>query len=98
MVNWICSTLYILISQLFFTRSLFHLLVSCVGFVFGYRLLMNVLESQIDELVVKATKLKTLSKLGTTEVESFSSVLSDMHSSLKVSFSCVFVSFLLVSI
>ncbi|KAJ0264848.1 Uncharacterized protein HA466_0012460 [Hirschfeldia incana] len=38
---------------------------------------------QIDELVVKATKLKTLSKQGTTEVESFSSVLSDMHSSLK---------------
>ncbi|CAN6859903.1 unnamed protein product [Brassica oleracea] len=35
---------------------------------------------QIDELVVKATKLKTLSK---QEVESFRSVLSDMHSSLK---------------
>ncbi|CAF1742683.1 unnamed protein product [Brassica oleracea var. botrytis] len=34
---------------------------------------------QIDELVVKATKLKTLSK---QEVESFRSVLSDMHSSL----------------
>ncbi|CAN6972435.1 hypothetical protein IGI04_035397 [Brassica rapa subsp. trilocularis] len=35
---------------------------------------------QIDELVVKATKLKTLSK---QEVESFRSVLSHMHSSLK---------------
>ncbi|CAH8387677.1 unnamed protein product [Eruca vesicaria subsp. sativa] len=41
---------------------------------------------QIDELVVKATKLKTLSKQGTTEVESFNSVLSDMHSSLKTWF------------
>ncbi|KAH0910507.1 hypothetical protein HID58_033828 [Brassica napus] len=38
---------------------------------------------QIDELVVKATKLKTLSK---QEVESFRSVLSHMHSSLKVTF------------
>lgn len=44
---------------------------------------ISALLHQIDELVVKATKLKTLSKLGTTEVESFSSVLSDMHSSLK---------------
>ncbi|CAF2042689.1 unnamed protein product [Brassica napus] len=35
---------------------------------------------QIDELVVKATKLKTLCK---QEVESFRSVLSHMHSSLK---------------
>ncbi|KAL0846476.1 hypothetical protein Bca101_019722 [Brassica carinata] len=38
---------------------------------------------QIDELVVKATKLKTLSKQGTEEVKSFRSVLSDMDSSLK---------------
>ncbi|KAL0675223.1 hypothetical protein Bca4012_003204 [Brassica carinata] len=39
---------------------------------------------QIDELVVKATKLKTMSKQGKREVESFRSVLSNMHSSLKV--------------
>ncbi|KAF8048381.1 hypothetical protein N665_2539s0002 [Sinapis alba] len=38
---------------------------------------------QIDELVVKATKLKTLSQQGTEEVKSFRSVLSDMDSSLK---------------
>ncbi|KAF3548499.1 hypothetical protein DY000_02003104 [Brassica cretica] len=38
---------------------------------------------QIDELVVKATKLKTMSKQGKREVESFRSVLSNMHSSLK---------------
>uniref|UniRef100_A0A1J3IT89 Uncharacterized protein n=1 Tax=Noccaea caerulescens TaxID=107243 RepID=A0A1J3IT89_NOCCA len=38
---------------------------------------------QIDELVVKATKLKTMRKQGRREVESFKSVLSDMLSSLK---------------
>lgn len=43
---------------------------------------------QIDELVVEATKRKTVSKHGLREVESFRSVLSDMLSSLKVSFLC----------
>ncbi|ESQ38201.1 hypothetical protein EUTSA_v10028639mg [Eutrema salsugineum] len=38
---------------------------------------------QIDELVVKATKLKNMSKQGTREVETFRSVLSDVHTSLK---------------
>ncbi|CAN8246364.1 unnamed protein product [Cochlearia groenlandica] len=38
---------------------------------------------QIDELVVKAKKLKSMSKQGTREVESFTSVLSYMLSSLK---------------
>ncbi|CAA7054419.1 unnamed protein product [Microthlaspi erraticum] len=38
---------------------------------------------QIDELVVKATKLKNMSKQGRREVESFGSVLSNMLSSLK---------------
>lgn len=45
---------------------------------------------------MKATKLKTMSKQGRREVESFKSVLSDMLSSLKVSFSftdSAFVSF-----
>lgn len=44
---------------------------------------ISALLHQIDELVVKATKIKTLSKQGITEVESFTSVLSHMHSSLK---------------
>jgi len=44
------------------------------------------LESQIDELVVEATKRKTVSKHGLREVESFRTVLSDMLSSLKVLF------------
>ncbi|CAD5327695.1 unnamed protein product [Arabidopsis thaliana] len=38
---------------------------------------------QIDELVVEATKRKTVSKHGLREVESFRTVLSDMLSSLK---------------
>ncbi|CAH8273112.1 unnamed protein product [Arabidopsis lyrata] len=38
---------------------------------------------QIDELVVEATKRKTVTKHGLREVESFRSVLSDMLSSLK---------------
>ncbi|CAH2071481.1 unnamed protein product [Thlaspi arvense] len=38
---------------------------------------------QIDDLVVKATKVNTMSKQGTREVKSFRSVLSDMHFSLK---------------
>lgn len=54
---------------------------------------MKALEFQIDELVVKATKLKTMSKQGKREVESFRSVLSNMHSSLKVLTYCAFVSF-----
>ncbi|XP_019057260.1 PREDICTED: uncharacterized protein LOC104806335 [Tarenaya hassleriana] len=38
---------------------------------------------QIDELVVQATNLRTVSKHGTAEIESFRCVLSDMLTSLK---------------
>lgn len=42
------------------------------------------IEWQIDELVVQAFRLKTASKEGRKEIKSFSLVLSDMLSSLKV--------------
>ncbi|KAI4355582.1 hypothetical protein L6164_004340 [Bauhinia variegata] len=44
---------------------------------------LSSLIKQIDELVVQAFKLKTLSKEGRKEIESFSNVVSNMHSSLK---------------
>lgn len=42
------------------------------------------IELQIDELVVQALDIKTTSKEGLEEIETFTHVLSEMLSSLKV--------------
>ena len=39
---------------------------------------------QIDELVAQALENKRIDRKGSQDIESFSNVLSDMHSSLKV--------------
>lgn len=50
---------------------------------------LELMNSQVDEVIVQAIEVnyknnKTISKEGKTQIESFSRVLSDMLSSLKV--------------
>lgn len=74
-----------------FTNVKFSIICIVVGWLSFCFLLcciahISLLDWQIDELVVKALELKEIDKQGRKEIESFTHVLSDMQSSLKVIF------------